>query len=166
MRKGWLFTVAALAALAPPAAAQDTGPKALNITATNVTAVGSDRAAESDVILPGDVIEYALAFTNPRDIPIQDVVFTNPVPSGLVIVLGSAGADRDDVVVDYSIDDAGSWSEAPTVPEMVDGQIVERPAPATTYTHVRWTITDPIAPGVTVTARFRASAVGLSGGER
>jgi len=166
MRKGWLFTAAALAALAPPAAAQEAAPKALEITATNVTAVESDRVTEADVILPGDVVEYALDFTNLEDFNIQDVVFTNPIPSGLTIVLGSAGADRDDVVVDYSLDGGTSWSEAPTVRVEEAGQVVERPAPATAYTHVRWTITDPIAPGATVSARYRASAAGTSGGGR
>jgi len=166
MRKGFIFTVAVLAALAQPASAQQAEPQALRITASNVTAEATERETAPGVVLPGDVLEYELAFTNVQDFPIQDVVFTDPIPSGLVIQLGTASADRGDVVIDYSIDGAASWTATPTVRVEEAGQIVERPAPATAYTHVRWTVTDPIAPGATVTARFRASAAGNAGGGR
>jgi len=171
MRKGWLFTLAALvalialAAVASPATAQQAA-QALQISARNTTAEADGRDALGDVALPGDVLEYTLAFTNLQSEALERVVLTDPIPAGLQIVLGSAGADQDGVAVEFSLDDGGSWASSPTIRVEQAGQTVERPAPAAEYTHIRWTLSDRVAPGATVTARFRASATGAAGGGR
>jgi hypothetical protein len=83
-------------------------------------------------------------------------VFTNPVPAGLRYVDRSAGADRQDVAVEYSTDGGKTYAATPMVTEVVDGKRVQRPATPEQYTHVRWTVQGSIAPGATVTAEFRA----------
>jgi len=164
MRKG-LITGLALLATALPASAQEASPQALQITALNVTAVQAERDGTEGVALPGDVIEYGLRFTNVTDADISDVHFTDPVPPGLVYILGTVTADREDVVVDYSVNGGIDWSHQPTVDvTQPDGSVVRQPAPAAAYTHVRWTISGTVAAGAQVTARFRAQVPGTRQG--
>lgn len=139
-------------------------PQALVITALNTTKEATDRAADSGLFVPGDVIEYALRFTNVTDAAVQDVVLKDPIPDGLIMVLGSPSADREDIVVDYSIDGGTSWSVSPVVERLEDGRVVVHPAPAGAYTHVRWTIPGALPAGASVTARFRAAVLGRGEG--
>ncbi|MEM7417270.1 MAG: hypothetical protein AAF389_17335 [Gemmatimonadota bacterium] len=156
MRKGLILGFGLLA-LALPASAQVAEPQALTIAAENVTAASTERAsAQAGATLPGDVIEYRLTFTNHQAGAVSDVVLNDPIPNGLVFVPGSVTASREDLLVEYSIDDGASWTERPTVEVEVAGEAVTRPAPAEAYTHVRWTITGSVNPGAQVTARFRA----------
>ena len=126
----------------------------LVVTALNLNA--RSRGSQSQAALPGDVLQYQLRFTNQGQGDVRGVVFTNPVPAGLRYVDGSAGADRQDVAVEYSIDDGKTFAATPMVTEVVQGQRVQRPATPEQYTHVRWTVRGSIAPGATVTAEFRA----------
>ncbi len=160
MRKGLLIGLGLLV-LALPASAQVAEPQALVITAQNVTAQAAGRADGDSVAgLPKDVIEYRLAFTNFTDGAVSHVVLNDPVPQGLIFVLGSVTASREDVLVDYSIDGGVSWSVEPTIEVEEGGQTVTRPAPAEAYTHVRWTVTGEVNRGAQVFARFRARVAG------
>ena len=164
MRNG-IITGAALAGMmlsmfAMPLLAQEASTEALAITAVNVTAERAQRGDDAPAYVPGDVIQYELRFTNLTDAVVQDVVLNDPIPQGLVMVLGSPTSDRGDAVVDYSIDGGASWSAAPMVEVLEAGRAVQRPAPASAYTHVRWTVAGPVPAGATVTARFHASVLG------
>jgi uncharacterized repeat protein (TIGR01451 family) len=148
--------------LATSLSAQAQSPRALVISAENLMA-GDERhqalaakGGDAATLLPGDVVLYRLRFTNLTEGEVRGVVFTNPVPQGLRYVRGSAGADRDDVVTDYSIDGGRTYAARPMVVEMVDGKRVSKPALPEQYSHVRWTVRGSISPGATVTAEFRA----------
>jgi uncharacterized repeat protein (TIGR01451 family) len=129
--------------------------KPLVVTATNLNA--RSRGTESQAVRPGDVVQYQLRFTNQGQGDVRGVVFTNPVPEGLRYVDGSAGADRQDVAVEYSTDGGQTYAATPLVTEVVAGQRVQKPASPSQYTHVRWTVRGSIAPGASVTAEFRAA---------
>jgi len=156
--------------LAAQQAAGETGPPPALVTlATNLTAVqdsvaGRPRAeAERGVARPGDVLEYRLLFTNPRPDEVRDVVLQNPVPQGMVFVASSAGANRPDVRVEYSIDQGEKWSERPEIEVVLeDGSRVLRPAPPEMYTNVRWTLGGGIAPGAQVQAAYRTRVTGAA----
>ena len=160
MRKG-MFIGLALLGMALPASAQEAAPQALVVTALNVTATEAGRDAGGS-ISPGDVVEYRLTFTNVRDAAALGVVFSDPIPAGLIYVIDTAGADRADAAVEYSIDGGESWSAAPMVEVEDAGERVLRPAPAEAYTDIRWTLNDPVAPGARVTASFRVRAAAAS----
>jgi len=145
-----MMTAALLLAGASALAAQ----RPLVVTALNLNA--RSRGSQSQAVLPGDVVQYQLRFTNQGQGDVRGVVFTNPVPAGLRYVDRSAGADRQDVAVEYSTDGGKTFAATPLVTEVVDGKRVQRPATAEQYTHVRWTVQGSIAPGATVTAEFRA----------
>ena len=127
----------------------------LVVTALNLTA--RTRGSQSQAVMPGDVLQYQLRFTNQRQGDARGVVFTNPVPAGLRYVDGSAGADRQDVTVEYSADGGKTFAKTPIVTEVVAGRRVQKPASPAQYTHVRWTVRGSIASGASVTAEFRAT---------
>jgi uncharacterized repeat protein (TIGR01451 family) len=142
-------------ALLVTCAAALSAQRPLVVTAQNLNA--ASRGSQSQTVLPGDVLRYQLRFTNQRPGEVRGVVFTNPVPDGLRYVAGSAGADRQDVTVEYSADGGKSFSANPMITEVVAGKRVQKPAMPAQYTHVRWTVRGSIAPGATVTAEFRAT---------
>lgn len=153
--------------LTPALRAQDDqGRQALELTAKNLMAGDARHQAiaakggDPETLFAGDVIRYRLRFTNLTSVPVQNVVFQNPVADGLRFVGGSAGADREDVVIEYSIDGGRSYTAQPTIIELVDGEPVERPAPPERYTHVRWTVRGWVEPGARVTAAFEARLMG------
>lgn len=162
-RRSWHLVVPALLLLSAPAVAQEAPqPSALVVTADNLMSSDArhremaERGGDAGHLLPGDVVRYSLLFTNVTDVPVRDVVVKDPIPDGLDYLEDSAVADREDVIVDYSIDGGQTYSQRPTIEVEIDGQRVERPAPAEMYTHVRWTIRGWVQPGAQVTAEFRA----------
>lgn len=142
-------------------AAQESAPQALVISATNLTA-GPERqlalearGGDPNSLLNGDVLEYRLVFTNVTEGPLQDIQFTDPLPEGLHYLAGTAVADRDDVDIEFSIDDGESYSARPMVEVVVDGRTEMRPANPETYTHVRWTVQGDVEPDARVVAAFQ-----------
>jgi len=148
----------------PATASGQEEPQALTILAVNLTAQEDERpldpASGQPPSRPGDVIEYRLQFTNPTAGILQDVVFDDPIPQGLVYLPGTASAEGDGVAVEFSIDGGASYSPDPQVEVEEGGRTLRRPAPADLYTHVRWTVQRPIAVGEGVGATFRARITG------
>lgn len=137
------------------AAAQAQAPKPLVITAHNVTAETASGRENKAVAQPGDVIRYSLVFTNGTRGAVKNVQFVDPLPKGLVYVLGSAKADQL-VRVEYSIDGGKAYATQPTIVVIEDGRRVEQSAPREMYTHIRWTVLGSLAPAAQVTAEFEA----------
>jgi uncharacterized repeat protein (TIGR01451 family) len=152
---------------AAPLAAQKAEPRPLVVTAMNLTAdsarMSGQERKDKAMARPGDVLGYALAFTNVNRAAVKQVQFVDPLPQGLVYRTGTARADQP-TVIEYSIDGGKSYSARPTVRVMENGRQVEKPAPREAYTHIRWTVAGPLAPGAQVTAGFQAE-VGQSASE-
>ena len=163
----WRHAAALLCIAAPPLVAQTpaaaAGPQATvtvvaeNISAREAAQAGKPRVGpDSARLRAGDVIEYRLRFSNTTREPVKNVVLEDPLPAGLIYVGGTAAADVDGVLVEYSIDGGRSFAATPMVRVMVDGQEVERPAPPERYTNIRWRVAGSVNPGARVTASFRA----------
>ena len=162
-RQAWLLMVTATVSWSTPVVAQENGaPRALVIEAENLMAGDTrhqalaEQGGDASALYPGDVVHYQLLFTNITDVPVRSIKFTDPLPAGLRYVGGSALADRDDVVITYSIDGGQVFSAQPMIEEIVDGERVTRPAPPEMYTHIRWIVPGWVQPGAQVTAEFRA----------
>lgn len=125
-----------------------------NRTAANEAAAGRRRA--DDRAHPGDVLRYRLAFTNPSRGALRGVVLSDPVPSGMQYVDGSATTARTDARLEFSADGGRTWSPRPMETVTVNGASERRAVPAGRYTHVRWTLDGTVAPGATVVAEFDA----------
>ncbi len=147
-----LLTLAGLCATLP-LAAQGRGSSSLVVTAQNVTAATSGRADKS-VAQPGDEIRYRLVFTNVTAGPVKNIQFVDPIPSGMVYVLGSATSDPR-VHAEYSIDGGRTYAAQPMISVVEDGKQVQKHAPAEQYTHVRWTVVGSLARGAQVSVDFR-----------
>lgn len=152
-----LFSLALLWAM--PAAAQTPQSKALVISASNLTAdsakVAGAQRQDASMARPGDLLAYALAFTNTTKGTVNNVQFVNPLPSGLVYKASSARADKP-VRIEYSIDGGKSYSARPMIAVVEQGRRVEKPAPVQSYSHIRWTVSGPMAAGAQVTTGFQA----------
>jgi uncharacterized repeat protein (TIGR01451 family) len=137
------------------AVAQAPVPKTLVITARNITAESASTRKNATLARPGDVIRYALVFTNVTKGPVKNIQFVDPLPKGLVYVLGSAKTDQP-AQLEYSIDGGKSYAAQPMVEVVENGNKVQKPAARELYTHVRWTVLGSLAPGAKVLAEFRA----------
>ena len=155
--------VALVLALASGSAAaqEERAPKALVISATILT-WGQARLQTIDApdrdpntVAPGDVVEYQLVFTNITGRTVNNIQFTDPLPEGMRYLEGTAGADREDVDVEFSSDGGTSYSEQPMVEVVVDGRTEQRPASPEDYTDIRWTVHGDLQPGAWVTATFQ-----------
>lgn len=155
-----LITFVALSA--SPVAAQGNAPKALVLTAENLMAgdsqhrAAASRGRDPKEVIPGDVVRYRLTFTNVTARAVKNVIFDNPLPTGLRYQPGTASSDREQVAIHYSIDGGKSYSAQPMIEVEVEGKRVQRPAPTDMYTHIRWSVQGSVLPGAVVHAEFRA----------
>lgn len=97
------------------------------------------RFAEARRLKAGEEIYYTIRVRNPGKEPVQDIVVTKRLPYGVDYVRGSAVGPACDVELSA---DGGVTFAAGTR--------------AAGYTHVRWTMRRPLAPGATALLRFRA----------
>ncbi len=142
------------------AAQEGTARKALVVSATILSwgqgAQTIDTAArDPNTVTRGDVVEYRLVFTNITGQPVANIQFTDPLPEGMHYLQGTAGADREDVDVEFSLDGGTSYSELPMVEVVVDGRTELRPASPEDYTDIRWTVHGEVQPDARVAAVFQ-----------
>jgi uncharacterized repeat protein (TIGR01451 family) len=93
---------------------------------------------------PGETIRYVVTASNVSDRQIKKLVVNQPIPKGSVYVLGSATLPSiEGAKLDYSIDGGKTYNEKPTIRvKLENGEIVNRPAPDSMYTNVRWNFGD------------------------
>ena len=106
-----------------------------------------------ETAVPGDEIIYTVTFSNISAEVADNVRVTNPVPSQMAFIAGSAfgpGAD-----VSFSID-GGETFAAPEQLTITDPEVGPRLAAAEEYTHIRWTLKTPLDAGAQGFARYRA----------
>ena len=156
----WFAMVFAFAGGAAAAQGQE-APEALVVSATILT-WGDARPQPFDApdrdpntVAPGDVVEYRLVFTNITGQPVRNIQFTDPLPEGMHYLQGTAGADRDDVDVEFSLDGGETYSAQPMVDVVVDGRIEQRPASPEQYTDIRWNVQGEVQPDARVSAAFQ-----------
>lgn len=94
-------------------------------------------------VQPGDVIRYTVDGSNSGDVDAENLQITQPVPNKTTYEIGSAqGASQ----ITYSIDNGQNFVSEPMVEvTLSDGTIELQPAPAETYTHVKWSFDDSLA---------------------
>ena len=99
-------------------------------------------------------MHYTVRVRNPGEEPVSDVVVTKRLPFGVRYQTGSATGPACDV--EFSVDGGSSFVK-PELPRTGSGKkSVRKPVPAPEYTHVRWVLRRPLAPGATALLRFRA----------
>ncbi len=101
----------------------------------------------------GQVVYYTLRITNQTTVPLRNVAVVQPVPANTIYLADSASGPG--AAVSFSVD--GGLSFAPAQALTIESEGVKRPAQAAQYTHIRWLLRNPLAPGATALARFRAT---------
>ena len=139
--------------------ATGSGPLAVSVEAEILTeSTGPDgrtmrRWQPATRLRAGEEVYYTLRVHNPGRRPVESVVVTKRLPFGVAYQPGSAVGP--DCQVQLSTD--GGTTFAPADTRSTDAQARRnRKAPVVEYTHVRWILARPLAPGATALLRFRA----------
>lgn len=152
MKNLFLILLAPFAAAAGPLTVQTVAQLEQVVTLAD----GSERTELVAVttIVPGDEVVYTITFANDGEAPAEAVTITDPVPTQMRYVAGSAFGPGTDV--SFSVD-GGATFGAPDELSVTgdDGEV--RPATAADYTHIRWQMRHPIAAGKRGFARFKAA---------
>lgn len=104
-------------------------------------------------IREGEVVHYTLTVQNLGTQPAHNVLVTKPVPINTLYLAGSAVAPN--AAVTFSADGGKTFAIAKDLSIIRDGAVV-KPVPAELYTHIRWQMRYPLAPGAVAYVRFRA----------
>lgn len=105
-------------------------------------------------VMPGDEVVYTVTFKNASNRTADNVRITNPIPPNMHYVADTAFGPGSEVL--YSIDGGTTfWRPNELFVTTSDG--VRRQAVASDYTHIRWVLRSPLAPGAEGFARFRAT---------
>jgi uncharacterized repeat protein (TIGR01451 family) len=111
------------------------------------------KRAPAAKVTPGTTVIYTLNAKNTGKDPAADVVMTDPIPDQMEYVDGSESAEH--ARVTFSVDGGKSFAakEALKV-KGEDGQM--RAALPSDFTHIRWQLEKPLAPGEARAVSFRA----------
>ena len=105
----------------------------------------------ADKVVPGTEVTYVLTANNICKAPTENVTFDNPVPAHMSYVANSAtGAGS---VISFSLD-GKSFGKPADLTVKENG--ATRAARADEYKQIRWSFTQPLQPGASATASFRA----------
>ncbi len=96
------------------------------------------RFVPAERLQAGEEVYYTIRVTNPGSAPVHDVVVTRRLPFGVDYVRGSAVGPDCEILFS------------------TDGTTYAAATRQGTYTHVRWILRRPLAPGATALLRFRA----------
>jgi uncharacterized repeat protein (TIGR01451 family) len=102
----------------------------------------------------GDEVYYTIRVRNPGKQAVTGIVVTKRLPFGVHYMRGSAVGPACDV--QFSIDGGTHFAAAEQLGAGGGGKPA-RKVPVSEYTHVRWVLSRPLAPGATALLRFRAT---------
>lgn len=161
MKNGKLMFLCLLLLLATTAMAADKGIIALTsvaeteVTVNNAQGKPEKKRVEADKanITPGDIVIFTTHYVNNGNEPASSIVINNPMPENMTYIEGSAeGAGT---VIELSVD-KGKTFGAPGTLKVKDKKGKERPAGPADYTNIRWTLKNPLPPGMKGSVSFRA----------
>jgi len=112
------------------------------------------RFAPARLLEQGQVVYYTLRITNQTTVPLRNVAVVQPVPANTTYLAGSASGPG--AAVTFSVDGGKTYGPADSLMIQVEGG-AKQLAQASQYTHIRWQLRNPLAPGATALARFRAT---------
>lgn len=106
------------------------------------------------VVQPGDVLRYRITSSNIGDAAARNLVLNQPVPAQMSYRLNSAGSNAG-LKLSYSIDGGKRFSAQPMIQvKQADGSFIEKPAPGSLYTHVRWEAQGDLPPASNLVASY------------
>jgi len=160
LRSFYITLAIVLAAFSPPAARaeeqSDIGTELIAEVRENIsTTPGREvyRFVPARLLEQGQVVYYTLRITNQSTVPLRNVAVVQPVPANTTYVPDSAAGPG--AAVSFSVDGGKTFGPADSLMIEVEGS--RQLAQASQYTDIRWQLRNPLAPGATALARFRAT---------
>jgi uncharacterized repeat protein (TIGR01451 family) len=101
----------------------------------------------------GQVVYYTLRITNQSTVPLRNVAVVQPVPANTTYLADSASGPG--AAVTFSVDGGKTFGPADSL--LIESEGARQLARTSQYTHIRWQLRNPLAPGATALARFRAT---------
>lgn len=111
------------------------------------------RFAPARLLEQGQVVYYTLRITNQSTVPLRNVAVVQPVPANTTYLADSASGPG--AVVSFSVDGGKTFGPADSL--LIGSEGAKQLAQTSQYTHIRWQLRNPLAPGATALARFRAT---------
>jgi uncharacterized repeat protein (TIGR01451 family) len=109
---------------------------------------------KAGMVKPGEMINWTIASANEGNGAARDYKAVGQIPTGTSFVAGSAVSQ--DASVTYSIDGGKTFSARPTIEEkQPDGSTKRVPAPASSYTQLRYEWSNPLAAGEKLSASYQ-----------
>jgi uncharacterized repeat protein (TIGR01451 family) len=103
-------------------------------------------------VVPGDMVIFTVSYANSDTKPADRVLVINPVPQHMAYL--DKSAEGTGAVIEFSVDGGKTYAAPGKLLVTAEGK--QRPAAASDYTHIRWTISKPLAPGAKGSVSFRA----------
>ena len=143
MRKLLALLAAAPLALAP-AFASMTARQTVEKEIVTVAADGREtvKRLPADKVTPGETVVYAIKYRNDGAAPAADIVLVMPVPKEVAYVEGSV-AGEETASVSFSADGGETYVARGRLTVVEGGEA--RPARGDEITHIKWTLTAPVA---------------------
>jgi uncharacterized repeat protein (TIGR01451 family) len=111
------------------------------------------RFVPAKLLEQGQVVYYTLRITNQTSVPLRNVAVVQPVPANTTYLADSASGPG--ATTSFSVDGGRTFAAADAL--MIEVEGASQLAQVTQYTHIRWQLRNPLAPGATALARFRAT---------
>lgn len=120
---------------------------------------GLEKLEPTEEAQVGDILELQITYTNQGNEKAKKVLIMGPIKQGAEYIEGSAYCSLTQTVY-FSID-GGKTFHVPPVKYTVTEQnrTVEKTAPASMYTHIRWDLKNGLKPGESVFAKYRVKVV-------
>lgn len=127
--------------------------KSIVVTTGGQKKIKWESLADNAVVQPGDTLRYTVSSENKGANPAKDLTIIQPVPEQMVYKLDTA-TSKNEATVTYSTDKGETFIAEPVIKiKTENGEIIEKPAPAETYTHIRWRF-DALAPKTGIIAKY------------
>lgn len=112
--------------------------KSIVVTTNGKEQVEWQNLGDDAVVNPGDILRYTVSSANEGKGAVENLTVTQPIPQQMIYQLDTASSENQ-AVVTYSTDNGKTFVAKPTIKvKTEDGKTIEKPAPAETYTHIRW----------------------------
>jgi uncharacterized repeat protein (TIGR01451 family) len=109
---------------------------------------------KATVVNPGEILDWTITSENTGNGTAMEYKTIGHIPAGTTFVADSAKADG--AKATYSIDNGKSYSAQPMIEvKQADGSVKKVPAPASTYTEIRYEWADPLAQGAKLSASYK-----------
>jgi len=140
-----------------PAAAQGkielTTTAQQEITTQDEAGVEVTKIVPAGKVVPGTVVIYTITARNVSEDPVNTVVINDPIPEHMTYVVGSAEGEGTEIA--FSVDGGTNFGTADAL-RVADDVGGTRAPEAKDYTHIRWTLTEDLAPAASRSVSFRA----------